>query len=289
VQSSRFARIEDIWSWLPAFRAVAETQSIRAAAQLLHVAPSAVSRTLRLLETSLDRQLFHRSHKRLRLNPRGERLLRSVRDAMRGVDDGLADVLARSIGEVRIATPDTLAATHVIPVLARFLAAEPSLRIRLEPAQGELVAKLLRGELDLVCTTRPVTNAAFTVTRLADLTSSVYCGDAHPLRRKRRVTHAEVVAHGFVAPPHAADGTTVEGWPTNIERTVTTIVHSLQQGLDLCRIGAALAVFPDLLARGLHRVPIDIAEPARVYVITRRPLGHHSIIESLARALGARP
>ena len=42
--------VERIWNWLPAFRAVAETEHLPTASDLLHVTPSALSRTIRLLE-----------------------------------------------------------------------------------------------------------------------------------------------------------------------------------------------------------------------------------------------
>ena len=46
-------RLHRFWSWLPAFSAVAETQHLPSAALKLHVSPSALSRTIRLLEDDL--------------------------------------------------------------------------------------------------------------------------------------------------------------------------------------------------------------------------------------------
>jgi DNA-binding transcriptional LysR family regulator len=216
--TDRFTRISDVWSWLPAFRAVAEAESIRGASLRLHVAPSAVSRTLRLLEAHLGCELFERRGRRLHLNAQSERLLAAVRDAMRGVDDGLGDIVAGQLGELGIATSDTLANAIVLPAISRLVRHEPLLRVRLEPAQGDLTSQLVRGEIDLVCTTRPLAHAALRIERLPDLPSSIYCGDSHPLHGRRRVTLNEVQRHGFVAPRPAPDGTPVDSWPASLER-----------------------------------------------------------------------
>src|SRR5262245_9460417 len=86
----RFRRVADVWNWLPAFRAVAEHESIHAAAAALCLSPSALSRTVRLLEDALGVRLFERLGNRLKLTSIGEQLLSIARDAMRRVDDGLS-------------------------------------------------------------------------------------------------------------------------------------------------------------------------------------------------------
>jgi DNA-binding transcriptional LysR family regulator len=45
----RVIRLNQIWSWLPAFRAVAETEHVHEAAQSLHLTPSTLSRAIHLL------------------------------------------------------------------------------------------------------------------------------------------------------------------------------------------------------------------------------------------------
>ena len=281
----RFVRITDVWSWLPTFRAVAEARSIRRAAKELMVAPSAVSRTIRLLEAGISQPLFQRAGQRLVLSPEGARLLSAVRDAMRGVDDGLVSVLGHDVGEVRIATSDTLALTLVIPALAKCMAAAPTLRVRLSPALGDLRSRLVDGDLDLVCGSQPTVHSALRITQLADLSASVYCGESHPLRRRRRLSSADLAAHGFIAPPPAEDGTPADGWPVQLERTVSVIVHSLRQGVDLCALGVGLAVFPDRVAGGLHRLPLSMISASRVYLSARRTLGNVGSIELVTQEL----
>ena len=77
------------WAYLPAFIAVAETQHLRKAAQAIHVSPSALSRTIAMLEYRIGYSLFERSGRRLRLTPRGERLLRALRRSMTLLEETL--------------------------------------------------------------------------------------------------------------------------------------------------------------------------------------------------------
>ena len=56
---------------LPAFRAVAELQNLRAAARRLHLTHSAVSQQIRGLEEQLGFDLFERSGRGIVLNPAG--------------------------------------------------------------------------------------------------------------------------------------------------------------------------------------------------------------------------
>jgi DNA-binding transcriptional LysR family regulator len=92
-------RIQCVWSYLPSFLAVAESQHLRRAARELHVSPSALSRSISILEHRIGQPLFERSAGRMRLNSLGNELLKTVREVVRLVDATLArndsTVLAR--------------------------------------------------------------------------------------------------------------------------------------------------------------------------------------------------
>ena len=81
----RARSVAQLWDWLPAFRAVAETQHLPTAARAMGVSPSALSRAVGLLEDAVGHPLFERVGRRIVLNEQGARFLGAVRDAMRGV------------------------------------------------------------------------------------------------------------------------------------------------------------------------------------------------------------
>ena len=64
--------------YLAAFRAAAQTENLRAAAESLNLTHSAVSQQIRGLETQLGFELFTRQGRRLALNPAGQALQRTV-------------------------------------------------------------------------------------------------------------------------------------------------------------------------------------------------------------------
>ena len=63
------------WDKLKTFHAAAETGSLTAAAELLRISQSAVSRQITALEESLDTPLFHRHARGLTLTEQGSCLL----------------------------------------------------------------------------------------------------------------------------------------------------------------------------------------------------------------------
>jgi DNA-binding transcriptional LysR family regulator len=84
-------RIHCVWPYLPAFLAVAETQHLRRAARELHVSPSALSRSIRLLEERIGHPLFERHGRKLQLTAVGHHILEIVRESVRLVNEVLAD------------------------------------------------------------------------------------------------------------------------------------------------------------------------------------------------------
>ena len=64
------------------FRAVAQTQNITAAAEMLHISPPTLSKVIKRLEEDLGAQLFDRRASKLTLNPLGEAYLVYVEMAL---------------------------------------------------------------------------------------------------------------------------------------------------------------------------------------------------------------
>src|SRR5678815_5850735 len=86
---------------LVTFRAVAEMENLRAAADVLHLTHSAVSQQIGVLEEQLGFDLFERRGRRVVLNPAGQALLRSVQGALAQLDDGVQAASAAASGEAQ--------------------------------------------------------------------------------------------------------------------------------------------------------------------------------------------
>ena len=144
---------------LRTFLAVAETGSVRAAAQDLVVTQAAVSASLAALQKSLGVALFEPDGRGLRLTPGGQAYAGYVRRVLGLLDEaGRAAVAAADPerGELRIGAVTT-AAEQILPgLLSGFRTRYPRLGIRLEAGNRDRVRGLLdRHQVDLVLGGRP--------------------------------------------------------------------------------------------------------------------------------------
>ncbi len=284
----RFNRISEIWNWLPVFRAVAETQHLPTASEWLHVSPAAISRTIKLLETSLGMELFTREGKQIRLNPSGELLLQSIRDAMRRVDDGIQNIFESEFtGAIHLNVAGPFNFTFG-PVLERIAESHPELLPHLHAILPTSVnTQLLRGKLDVAFTPAPVPENGLEIIKVGHLRSSVYCGEGHPLYRARKVNLKRILEHPFAAPIPAESGPVADGWPREINRTIGLFVQHLYLALDLCAKGKYLAVFPDLVvssypqAKKLKQLPLENLPAIPFYAIRRNRLTKKDVVEVL--------
>jgi len=124
---------------LTAFRAVAELQNLRAAADVLHLTHSAVSQQIRGLEERLGFALFDRRGRRVVLNPAGQALLRSVQGALSLLDDGVQAAAAAAGGEsqrLRVTVLPSFANRWLLPRIGRWRERHPTLQLEIEASFG---------------------------------------------------------------------------------------------------------------------------------------------------------
>jgi len=117
------------------FETVARLGSFKAAADELHLTPSAVSHQIRALEEELGVGLFLRESRGVTLAPAGTEYAERLHGLLDGVRAATDAVAARGrqqtkTGSVRIMTPPSLATHWLMPKLPAFLDAHPGIDIR---------------------------------------------------------------------------------------------------------------------------------------------------------------
>ncbi len=120
---------------LTAFRAVAELENLRAAAESLHLTHSAVSQQIRVLEDRLGFHLFERRGRRVVLNPAGQALLRSVQNALAQLDDGVQAAAAAATGEaqrLRVTVLPSFGHRWLMPRIGRWRERHPTLALEID-------------------------------------------------------------------------------------------------------------------------------------------------------------
>jgi DNA-binding transcriptional LysR family regulator len=146
-------KVQMIKASLRYFGAVVQHGSIRAAAEALHVAQSAVSRQLQSLEQELDVQLIERRARGIAPTPAGELLYRYWRDANFHVERLRSEIDALQglrRGNVRIATVESLTTNLVPDAIEKFRVQHPGITFEVIMAGSDGVAQAVRsGEAEM--------------------------------------------------------------------------------------------------------------------------------------------
>lgn len=142
------------------FVTVADSGSISAAAALLYVAQSAVSRQMRRLEEELGGELFERSAAGVCLTDSGHMLLNHARFILRGVESATSDVSSfnrEMHGTVRMAAPPSVARALYATAARQFRTHYPKVKLELrESPSDEVLRRLSAGLLDIGIVSEPV-------------------------------------------------------------------------------------------------------------------------------------
>ena len=116
------------------FLAVARERSFTRAAAKLGVSPSALSHTIRGLETRLGLRLLTRTTRSVAPTEAGERLLRAVGPRFDEIETelaGLSELREKPAGNIRITTGEHAAHVILWPALAKFLPHYPDIKVEL--------------------------------------------------------------------------------------------------------------------------------------------------------------
>jgi len=129
---------------LRCFVAVAEAGSFAAAAARLHVAPSALSATIRRIETETGVALFDRTTRRVVLTRHGAEFLTEARHLLRGVTAALASLRAAGgleRGSVAVTASPSIVSRLLPAVVRSFHAAHPSVSVTLRDDGAEGIGR----------------------------------------------------------------------------------------------------------------------------------------------------
>jgi DNA-binding transcriptional LysR family regulator len=117
------------------FAEVVDRGGFTAAGRALGVPKSRLSRRIALLEARLGARLLHRTTRKLSLTTLGEQFHRhcvAMREDAKAAEEAVAQAQTEPRGTIRVACPVTLAQTTIGPILPRFLARHPQVKVDLK-------------------------------------------------------------------------------------------------------------------------------------------------------------
>jgi len=157
---------------LRTFLAVAEHESLRRAADFMHLTPSAVSARIRQLERSLNTSLFERSKAGVQLTQAGQKLASRSRTLIREWQDIRQEVGSggRDAVLLRLGAPDALWQARLLAATVDFRQSHANTHVVLKTGgRRELAAMLISDALDCVVLSEPLAHPGFESCRIATL------------------------------------------------------------------------------------------------------------------------
>ena len=129
------------------FKEVAETGNISVAAKNLYISQSAVSQSVKQLETALQARLFARSPRGVSLTSEGQMLYQYVRSALGLIatgEDKLSQAQQLLLGTLVIGASDTVTTQFLVPYLDEFHRLHPGIRLKIVSGRSAKVLSMLK-------------------------------------------------------------------------------------------------------------------------------------------------
>lgn len=135
------------------FYFVAKHLSFSEASLELRISQSAVSQSIKVLESTLKCRLFIRSTKQVRLTPEGDLLFQHIEQAFNLIFAGernLQEMQDLKQGEIRIGASDTICKYHLLPYFQQFHRLYPEIKIKVTNRTSPVCIDLVKkGSVDI--------------------------------------------------------------------------------------------------------------------------------------------
>jgi DNA-binding transcriptional LysR family regulator len=258
------------------FNEVAETRSIRRAADRLHIAPSAISRQLALLEHSLGTLLLERTNTGIQLTPAGLMLERYTRHMFRDlerVQDSIKNLKGLRQGEVKIWVIEGLILDFMPKVISEFNESFPAIKFSVfSESSDRIIEAIIRDEADIGIVFNVKSRPGIEI--VAQFSEPVMClvASDHPFANRDSVTLSEVCSQQ-ISVPIASFGLrqlfdkAVN--KQNLSPDVLVSSNNLELTKTMAMTGRSVAIGPALTARKeiregwLKAIPIQDTEFAK--------------------------
>jgi DNA-binding transcriptional LysR family regulator len=279
------------------FSVIAESGSVRAAAELLRLSPPALSKALHLLENEVGAKLVNRSGRNIVLTDAGRRLATRARALLDEAESVRREVAGANLEkqELRIGTFEVFS-THFLGFLQEpFFRKQQVLLHELIP--GEIETALAENRIDYGLTYLPVPRAEVEHVKIATVEMGVFA-------RKGAFDGCIQSALPFVVPvsPIAGVPTRVkglDGWPDDsYPRKIHYRVTLMESALEICRQGLAAGYFPLFVIEEHNRRMLPEYRLTRrpsiypgrvcrtdVFLVKRKATPENSVVRELAKAV----
>lgn len=241
------------WRALHYFDTVARSASLREAAARLHIAPTAISRQIDLLEHQLGAPLIERRRSGIALTAAGELLAvqarRTLRDLER-VQEQISDLRGLRTGKVRLRVAEGVVAGLLVPTLGELNQRHPQLQFDIQIASaGEVVEALRSGDADIGLTFFMPSHDDIQALASSRLEHHVVMSPRHPLAGMAELQLAQLAEYPLALPDEHYGVRQALDEAARYHGTALNLVFhtaSLETQKALAMDGASLLILPPM-------------------------------------------
>jgi len=243
---------------LHVLQAVVQAGSMTKAANQLAISVPVVSKAIADLEHTVGVQLLDREPQGVEPTAYGRALLHRSAIAFEELRQGIKDIefLADpTVGEVRIGTTVTLAASFVSAVIDRLSRRYPRIAFRVVAEGGEMLRDLSERGVDLLIYRQfsPFADERLSFEFLFESPYAVTAGVSNPWLKRRRIALAELMGELWALPPPenrfgSFVGDVFRASGLDLPRAAV-IASALEMRANLLKTGRYLSIFPEFWLR----------------------------------------
>ena len=182
------------------FVEAARRGSFSAAARLLQVTPSAVSKSVARLEKALGARLFNRSTRLLQLTTEGQAFFERLGAALDDIDlavESIGETRQTPSGLVRLATTASFGRAFVLPLVKEFLELYPQISLEIQFDDG--TPNFIQQRFDIAIRRGPLTEGRTVARHLCTVPLALVASPDYLARRGIPRTPADLARHDCVS------------------------------------------------------------------------------------------
>lgn len=256
-----------------------EAGSFSAAARALQLTPSAVSKQITRLENRLGARLLNRTTRQLRLTEEGRVFFERSKTILAEIDEVEQAVTAaqsRPRGRLRINAPVSFGRRQLVPLMPKFMAANPEIEIELELT--DRTVNPLEEDVDVLIRTGEMHDSSLVARRLAEVQRYVCAAPQYLSRHGVPRTPEDLLQHNCLLHNHPTrandwlfngpDGKVVIRASGTFSANISGVLHTaVLAGIGIARL-ATFMIGADIKAGRLVPLLTDYdSQPVPLYAV----------------------
>ncbi|MBK3567984.1 LysR family transcriptional regulator [Streptomyces sp. MBT62] len=271
------------------FLILADELNYGRAAEILHIAQPALSRSIAALERELEVRLFQRSRRGTRLTPAGELLREDARELLRS-----AEVLQRRVRgaerEGRSVTIGFMPGLVLTPVVRHLEERFPGLRVDVvRSSWSEQITAVRDGRFDASFAHRPFDDEGLTVVDLYSESRAAALPIDDPRAGRSGLSLADLADDVLLQPAEAVPGWRGAAAPPGLERDrFVAVSPTVEEKFELVAAGRGIVVIPESATRYYHRPDLAFVQvtdlPQTMVCLVVESRRHSAVLLELAES-----